>query len=101
MDWLNWLEWLKNFDELDFEVDNSMKAQWYSMWQTSLNAWWYIRILKAKQHDFYSVYAKLYKDMGYMEISSSKAKTLPQAKQIASKLYDIVLWYNPPEPWKE
>lgn len=60
-----------------------------------------LRILKNKDHPFYSVYAKRYADKWYIEISSSKGQNLKQAKSIAEKLCDICLWYNVPEPWKE
>jgi len=60
-----------------------------------------LRILKNRDHPFYSVYAKRYADKWYIEISSSKGQNLKQAKSIAEKLCDIALWYNVPEPWKE
>lgn len=64
-----------------------------------------MRILKNKNHNFFSVFVKRYVtddwlSRGYMEVSSNHGTTLPQAKQIAEQLHDIVLWYNPPR-WKE
>lgn len=60
-----------------------------------------LRILKNKNHPFFSVYAKRYADGWYIELSSSKWTNLSQAKSIAEKLCDIALWYKVPEPWKE
>lgn len=60
-----------------------------------------LRILKNKNHPFFSVYVKRYADGWYIELSSSKWTNLIQAKSIAEKLCDIALWYNAPEPWKE
>lgn len=77
----------------------------YQNWECEIDNW-IIRILKNKNHPFYSVYAKRYVEENwalrwYMEISSTKATTLWEAKQIAEKMYDIVLWYKVPWPWKE
>ena len=77
----------------------------YKNWECKIDDWM-IRILKNQYHSFYSVYARRYVKeddiiQWYMEISSQKATTLAWAKQIADKMYDIVLWYKVPEPWRE
>jgi len=77
----------------------------YKNWECEIE-WGIVRILKHKDHPFYSVYARRYvqeNDIAqwYMEISSQKATNLWEAKEIAEKMYDIVLWYKVPWPWKE
>lgn len=85
----------KNYTKRDAEIEDN---------------WPKITILKNGYHPFYSVYAKNYpKEVDwqakwYIEISSSRGLDLEQAKTIAGKLYDIVIWYKTPEPnneWKK
>lgn len=47
------------------------------------------------------VYDELRNYLGYIEIWEHRCKTLPEAKRLAEKMYDIVLWYKPVELWKE
>ena len=105
---------MKTFDELDmfdnrkwisFYERDDVSDKWYKIWQADIELW-HIQILKNKRHEFYSVYIKKAikednKETGYIELSSHKATNLWQAKQIAEKMYDIVLWYKVPWPWKE
>lgn len=77
----------------------------YRNWECKIDEWM-MRILKNTNHPFYSIYIKKYvreewRVVWYIELSSNKAETLLWAKQIAEKMYDIVLWYKVPEPWRE
>lgn len=77
----------------------------YKAWEYELEDW-IIRILKHKDHDFFSVYARKFvyeewRNRWYIDVMSNKATNLKQAKSIWEKLLDIVLWYKSPEPWKE
>lgn len=77
----------------------------YRNWECNLDDG-IVRILKNQNHPFYSVYIKHYsmenkRIVWYIEISSNKATTLAWAKKVAEKMYDIVLWYKAPEPWRE
>lgn len=77
----------------------------YRNWECEIEEWM-IRILKNKNHPFYSTYIKKYvreewRVVWYIELSSNKAETLVWAKQIAEKMHDIVLWYRVPDPWRE
>lgn len=37
----------------------------------------------------------------YIEISNHTAKNFTEAKRLAKKMYEIVLWYKPIQLWKE
>ena len=98
---------MKDYRLLFIQKDEWVR-DWYHMWEAEIDWWygWYARILKNTNTNTYSVYVKRYatewmKSRWYMEISSQKATSLAQATNIAEKMYDIVLWYKVPWPWKE
>lgn len=76
----------------------------YTQRDSKFDEWPMIKILKNKNHPFYSIYAKNYpKEIDwhpkwYIEISSNRAFDLTQAKIIARKLYNIVIQYETPKP---
>ena len=39
--------------------------------------------------------------LGYIEIWEHRCNSLPEAKRLAEKMYDIVLWYKPCDKWKD
>lgn len=103
---------MKWFDKVDITDTRNMLAFYevedkdinYQNWECEIDGG-ILRILKHKANPFYSVYARRYvKENGvtqwYMEISSQKATSLTDAKNVAEKMYDIVLWYKVPW-WKE
>lgn len=64
-------------------------------------------IIKWKEAGLVSVFVrkdvcdKLWQRIGYIEIWDHRATDWTDAKRLAEKLYDIVLWYKPVELWKE
>ena len=66
-----------------------------------------VTILKSKKSISYSVFATRHvytdtnKNLWYIEIWNHTPKTYTEAKQVAEKMYDIILWYKPPLPWSE
>lgn len=91
---------------LNFKENKSKSDDLYKVRDCEIEDWM-LTIIKNEKHPFYSVYAKRYvrnenkRMVWYMEVSGNQAETFHQAKSIAMKLYGIVLWYNPPKPWKE
>lgn len=70
---------------------------WYR-WE---DRWCKITILKDNECNFYTTCVEMKKELWQIELISYNAKSLYQAKTVASKMIDICLWYNTPEPWKE
>ena len=66
-----------------------------------------ITIIKSINTDTYGVFARRYVydnthlNLWYIEIANHLPKTYTEAKQVAEKMYDIILWYKPPLPWSE
>ena len=89
-------------------VWDSQKDWEFQIWELEYQ-WVNLRIIKNKFSEMYSVYARKYVDdldkcwyiAWFCEVSSNHARNLMQAKSVAGKLVDIVLWYNPPKPWRE
>jgi len=91
---------------LQFKENKSKGDELYTVRECEIEDWM-LTIIKNEKHPFYSVYAKKYvrdenrRMIWYMETSANQATSYHQAKTVAMKLYDIVLWYKPPIPWKE
>ena len=88
---------------LKFKLNKERSRGWYETYECELEnaritimVWDAISVfVKRSVYDVPSDY------QWYIEIGDHRCKTFSQAKHLAEKMYDIVLWYKPIELWKE
>lgn len=66
---------------------------------------WMVSIINSKEGKMFSVFVKKFIhewwNRWYIELADHTSNNLKDAKQIAKKLYEIALQYNPPIKWSE